>query len=228
MLLRYLVIELCIGNLQDLVCGKKCYKGELAMTDASYLPILCQISRGLDYLHQLRILHGNLKPSNILISLPNENGDHNIKLADFGLFFCNGENSKCPFVFSEGWMCSFDSRDPVKPSFDIFSLGCIFGFIVSNGINPFGINSVSRINNRQSMTLTLGKMAICVQDVELFQLISKMVLFEDSQRPTAYQVSQFVFMRQKRALENGVQKQQSRSMPALLPLNPQALVSDVR
>ena len=58
-----------MGTLQDLVIGG--YDG-FAMTETSHLPILVQIARGIDYLHQLGIVHGNLKPTNVLVSFPNE------------------------------------------------------------------------------------------------------------------------------------------------------------
>ena len=176
-----------MGTLQDLVIGG--YDG-FAMTETSHLPILVQIVRGIDYLHQLGIVHGNLKPTNVLVSFPNEeNGQPEpmIKLADFGLLQWD------KFVFTEGWMCPFESRDPVAPSFDIFPLGCVFGFTVSNGTHPFGADPIIAISNRQPMMLTLDQMRSSVQSEDLLNLINRMVHYEAGKRPSAFEILEFVF-----------------------------------
>ena len=85
-------------------------------------------------------------------------------------------------VTTEGWMCPTDAQDPIYLLFDIFSLGCVWGFIVLNGLHPFGSDPISRIANRQPMWLTLSQMeafGLFKPDFSLsvFQLIVRMLNF---------------------------------------------------
>ena len=207
---RYLATEFCMGTLQDLVTGG--YEG-FAMTDTSHLPILVQIARGIDYLHQLGIVHGNLKPTNVLVSFPNEEKDQRepmIKLADFGLLH------RDTIVFTEGWMCPFDSRDPVAPSFDIFPLGCVFGFTVSKGTHPFGTNPITAFSNRQPMTLTLDQIESGVRNEVFLNLINRMVHYDAGRRPSAFEILAFVFHSEQQQIE-----QQQETTPDLVIPHPQ-------
>ena len=99
-----------MGTLHDLVCGGY---DDFAMTDQSYLSVIRQITEGLNQLHSLGIVHGNLKPSNILVSFPKGDGtEPMMKLADFGIRHAvqNEATGVTQFrlVTTEGWMCPFD------------------------------------------------------------------------------------------------------------------------
>ena len=52
--------------------------------------VLHQIVKGVHHLHLLNIVHGDLKPSNVLVSFPNGDLDPMLKVADFGL--CHNAN----------------------------------------------------------------------------------------------------------------------------------------
>jgi len=176
-----------MGTLEDLICGDY---DDFAMTEQSHLPVIQQITSGLNQLHSLGIVHGNLKPSNILVSFPK--GDTNepmMKLADFGIRPVVRDaatgNTRFRLVTTEGWMCPTDSQNPIRPSFDIFSLGCVCGFIALNGFHPFGTDPISGINNRQ-MTPTLNQMQDSdVKCISIFDLIVRMLNFDPSKRPAA-------------------------------------------
>lgn len=56
--------ELCIGTLEEYV--KKKYKGTEFKNERE---ILLQITKGLAYLHKLKIVYQDIKPNNILISV---------------------------------------------------------------------------------------------------------------------------------------------------------------
>ncbi len=79
-----------------------------------FIKLAIQICRGLSFAHQNRILHGNLRPSNILLS-----ADMQVKLADFGLDEHYRIRSK-----DGNWYGDRQSqRDELA---DIFSVGAIF------------------------------------------------------------------------------------------------------
>ena len=116
LLFRYIAIEYCMGTLADLVCGGN---DDFAMTEQSHLPVLYQITAGLNQLHSLGIVHGNLKPSNILVSFPKGNGtEPMIKLADFGIRHAVWDEATglthFRLVTTEGWMCPAASQDPIE------------------------------------------------------------------------------------------------------------------
>lgn len=46
---------------------------------------LQQITQGLRHLHNLKIVHRDIKPQNILVSRPNRDGHHRMLISDFGL-----------------------------------------------------------------------------------------------------------------------------------------------
>ena len=198
-----------MGTLEELVCGG--YDG-FAMTDRSQLPILKQITAGVHQLHSLRIVHGNLKPSNVLVSFPKGEGtEPMIKLADFGIRHAVRveETGLTQFrlITTEGWMCPTDSQDPIEPPFDVFSLGCLFGFIGSKSVR-FGSDWILCINNNRLMNLNFGQLE---GNSPFFYLTAQMLFFVADKRPSASDV-----------LNNPVfnQKKQLKQMPELEPLNP--------
>ena len=176
-----------MGTLEDLVCG---VNDDFAMTEQSHIPVLNQITSGLNQLHSLGIVHGNLKPSNILVSFPKADGtEPMMKLTDFGIRHAVRDETtgltQFRLVTTEGWMCPADSEDPIQPSFDLFSLGCLFVYVSSNGLHPFGTDPASRIRNRQPMMLILGQMATSLLKASFLALGAQMLDFDSKMRPSA-------------------------------------------
>ncbi|XP_060598538.1 serine/threonine-protein kinase/endoribonuclease ire-1-like [Ruditapes philippinarum] len=107
-------------------------------TNISNKEIISQILFGLQYLHSRQIVHGNLKPSNILLQQRSDD-ELLFKLSDFGLLKLHSqtENGTVDWLAPE----IYDMRRPgildLERSFwqrsDIFPLGLIFYFIVSDG-----------------------------------------------------------------------------------------------
>ena len=81
-----------------------------------------QICEGLSFAHKNRIVHGNLRPSNILFT---ESGK--VKIADFGLeeHYASGEGQ-------ENWYNV--GREPKSPRADIFAVGTILYQILTGSL----------------------------------------------------------------------------------------------
>ena len=61
------------------------------------LTILRQATQGLAHLHSLDIVHRDIKPHNVLISMPGKKGEVRAMISDFGL--CKKLKVSAPFFF---------------------------------------------------------------------------------------------------------------------------------
>jgi serine/threonine protein kinase len=113
--------------------------------------IFLQSINGLDFLHKLGIVHKNLNPKNILISAPNEYGIELVKL----LFEEEIDETYSAPELILGKSCTRKS--------DIFSLGCVFHFLIHNGKHPF---------NRSIGKSTLDRLTPRTMNCLLNQIIS--------------------------------------------------------
>ena len=187
----YFVTELCAVNLQDLMTNN--YINYISPEE-----ILRQILKGVHHLHLLKVVHGNLKPTNILVSCPKGDLGPMIKVADFGL--CRhakeygSEEQRFLPASTEGWFCPFDPMDEKGRrtySFDVFPLALLFGFVASKGVHPHGSNleeAIRRIQNQQPMTLTLDKVDENLRSCSFWDLINKMLSYDATKRPSTSQI----------------------------------------
>ena len=81
-MLRYIALELCQATLHDYVEGRVSLSVEKPLDT---LTMLRQATQGLNHLHNLDIVHRDVKPHNVLISLPGSKGDVRAMISDFGL-----------------------------------------------------------------------------------------------------------------------------------------------
>ncbi|XP_067859133.1 serine/threonine-protein kinase/endoribonuclease IRE1 isoform X2 [Heptranchias perlo] len=154
----YIAIELCAATLQEYVEDSK-----FDHIDLDPVTALFQTMSGLAHLHSLNIVHRDLKPRNILISLPNSHGNVRAVISDFGLCkkLSAGHHSfslRSGIPGTEGWIAPEVLREEPKdkPTYaiDIFSAGCVFYYVVSEGKHPFG-DSFRRQSNISLGTYTL-------------------------------------------------------------------------
>jgi serine/threonine protein kinase len=95
------------------------------------------VARGLQYLHNNQLVHGDLKPANILI-----NGDYRAELGDSGLLpliqqdeFVGGKTITTSFTNSARYMAPELVHGEQSPTLetDIYALGCVgYEFLFSN------------------------------------------------------------------------------------------------
>ncbi|XP_062370424.1 mitogen-activated protein kinase kinase kinase 6-like [Cinclus cinclus] len=104
------------GTLQDIVTQTRMAEGEMAAVSRECL-------QGLDFLHSNRVIHRDLKTSNILLGM-----DGSVKLADFGLCAQLGpEQDQCSsMVGTAHWMApEVVTSSPYGPKVDIWSFGIV-------------------------------------------------------------------------------------------------------
>lgn len=58
---------------------------------SSRINLCMQVANGMAYLHRNRLVHRDLKPENVLVTRADEDGDVQVKIADFGL------SRACPY-----------------------------------------------------------------------------------------------------------------------------------
>lgn len=159
--------------------------------------ILYQMTKGLKYLHDLGIVHRDIKPTNILIHVPNNEDTPSMKLADFGLSKALKSDQR---LYSNsnvinpsgtiGWMAPEMYRsDRFDSKADIFPLGINYYYTLTGGRHPFGndyIVRLMRIRNKERAFLEQRdfKDPYCY-DSEALDLINSMLNMEPEDRPTA-------------------------------------------
>lgn len=135
----YIALELCEGNLVDLLSNHK----ELY----SFLTPECclsQISSGMEFLHEQEVEHRDIKPQNILWRC---SGGAKIRfiISDFDLSHLIKDESS-GLRGSRGWSApELWNRGEVSTAIDVFSLGCVFYFALSQGSHPFGLVEQAQI-----------------------------------------------------------------------------------
>ncbi|NXG71857.1 ERN1 endoribonuclease, partial [Baryphthengus martii] len=214
---HYIAIELCSATLQEYVESPNFDRRSL-----DPVSVLRQTMSGLAHLHSLSIgeqaappgseqspvllqpwrltpalslpVHRDLKPCNILISVPNRHGQIRAVISDFGLCkkLQGGRQSfslRSGIPGTEGWIAPEVLQEAPKENptcaVDIFSAGCVFYYVVSGGQHPFG-DSLRRQANILSGSYQLS----CLQEeahdkLVVRELIVAMISPEPQHRPSA-------------------------------------------
>lgn len=135
---RYIALELAEGTLQDYVAGR------YDVSKITAKDILRQATAGLAHLHFLDIVHRDIKPHNVLLSVAGPRGEVRAMISDFGL--CKklqlGRMSfsrRSGVTGTDGWIApEMLIGERTTCAVDIFSLGCVFYYVLSKGKHPFG------------------------------------------------------------------------------------------
>uniref|UniRef100_A0A1A8FGK7 Serine/threonine-protein kinase/endoribonuclease IRE1 n=2 Tax=Nothobranchius TaxID=28779 RepID=A0A1A8FGK7_9TELE len=194
---QYIAIELCIATLQEYV-----EKKDFGRHGLEPVTLLQQTMSGLTHLHSLKIVHRDLKPHNILVSMPNAHGRVRAMISDFGLCkkLAVGRHSfsrRSGVPGTEGWIApevlSEDSIDNPTCAVDIFSAGCVFYYVVSEGSHPFG-KSLQRQANILLGAYSLDYLQSDKHvDIVARDLIEQMLSMDPQRRPSAESVLKHPF-----------------------------------
>jgi serine/threonine-protein kinase/endoribonuclease IRE1 len=156
------VLELCAGTLTD-YCEDK-YKGPELPPDGI---VLYQIANGLHYIHSRNLVHRDVKPDNILISITTP---VQMKLSDFGFvkkISPQGTFTQSGLKGTEKWMAPEilklmeDDEITEYPrgsiQSDTFAAGCVFFYFLTRGKHPFGKSFQIRGNILKNKPIELNK-----------------------------------------------------------------------
>jgi diguanylate cyclase (GGDEF)-like protein len=137
----YIAMELMEGReLQEMIYGKR----HLLITDA--LNIAIQIAAGLSYAHQQGVVHGDIKPSNIMIL-----GDDLVKIADFGIarMASSTEAKQEDAIFGTPPYMSPEQIQgkSIDARSDIYSLGVVLYYLLTDRL-PFSEDDISLLKNQ--------------------------------------------------------------------------------
>jgi serine/threonine protein kinase len=131
--------------------------------------VLCQLATGLEYIHEMKMVHRDIKPQNILIWVnPQKEEEVLMKWADFGLSKKVNENGSFSISGVQGtnnWLApellkilmqedeltdgsegsSSRQRGTVKS--DVYAEGLVFGYFYLDGEHIFGNSQTDIANN---------------------------------------------------------------------------------
>ena len=183
-LCRFIAYEFNSGTLKDLILGD--YNGPPVGTNRL---VLKQVTNGLEYLHEKKIFHRELKPCNVFVSHADRTVRPTMKLGNFGVHK-RGRGQKCVFELSlsKSWIPSeTHEKFTFTAAMDLFGLGCLIGFTLSSGRHPFGDDEetrISRIKKRDAMMLTVQHLKNVRDASGVFKLICSLLSVDPSTRPS--------------------------------------------
>ncbi|KAK6439611.1 bifunctional endoribonuclease/protein kinase ire1 [Oleoguttula sp. CCFEE 5521] len=184
---------------------------------------LKQLAKGVQHLHKLRIIHRDIKPQNILVAFPKskyvDTGPRMV-ISDFGLGKNLPENvstlidptgnagtlgwkapeliSKTRETDSNHSQMSVGSESGtngagVKRAADIFSLGCLFFWMLTDGVHPYEDEDDNSWMPMRELNIKRDRKRLDVLQrwsdaYEPLQLITSMLEHAPENRPTALQV----------------------------------------
>ncbi|XP_029178141.1 serine/threonine-protein kinase/endoribonuclease IRE1 [Nylanderia fulva] len=189
---RYIALELAEATLQDYVTGR--YDRE----KISVKNILYQATSGLAHLHLLDIVHRDIKPHNVLLSVPGPRGEVRAMISDFGL--CKklqlgrvSFSRRSGITGTDGWIApEMLNGERTTCAVDIFSLGCVFYYVLSDGKHPFGDPLRRQANILCGETNMTALQGISSSDRELALLLIKMMICRNpAERPPALSICNY-------------------------------------
>lgn len=171
----YLVIDYIDGR--SLGCNLNSNFNERSMEFR--IKILIKLITSLAYIHNNHVVHGDLKPSNIMICR-----DYSLKVIDFGLSVSpEREEIVNVFAFSPKY-ASPERLLGGKPSFkdDVYALGCL-SHIILTGVHPFGGKTSLEAKSENVYSSDIPRL-----DLRTKFIFAQMLSFNSANRPANAQV----------------------------------------
>ncbi|MBA43028.1 MAG: hypothetical protein CMF62_03350 [Magnetococcales bacterium] len=194
----YYVMEYCDG--EDLCI---LLKGAIKERIAKFY--FTQIFEGLNYLHQNKIMHRDLKPKNILLT----NNKTCIKIADFGFAKKVSSIQRCFTMCGSPLYMAPEilSRSSYGKESDFWSLGIIL-FEMIYGFNPFrhctDINDIAILSKNSRINIPPKKSNIKNISRECIDLMRKLLERDDSKRITWEQSKNHIWLKEFQTINKKV------------------------
>ncbi len=156
----------------------KKYRGPALPSD---IECLLQLSNGLEYIHNKRLVHRDIKPENVLIHIASSSDTAVLKWGDFGLsktttktgnYDLSGDRGTTNYFAPETLKALPETKDksnsgPIKiilnATSDVFACGIVFFKWLTKGVHPFGSEPFIDINNyfNRSNSINLTAVLYC-------------------------------------------------------------------
>ncbi len=125
-----ILLEFCPQNLQNFIEDNK-YSNK----NEELVKIIYQIAEGMKYIHFKKVIHRDLKPTNIMIM-----SDGTVKICDFGIskLMTIEEQTMTRGVGSQKFMAPeiINEEDYYDEKVDVYSFGVLLFFIMTGGLLP--------------------------------------------------------------------------------------------
>jgi serine/threonine-protein kinase len=190
----YIVMEYCPqGSLDDLSLlnpqERDLLKGRKPLKPLIVIDDIIEVCNGLEYLHSRKIVHGDIKPSNLLRGQDEKTGKETLKLANFGQSFVPEEyygqeirpRGDRYFAAPE----NLDWRSEPNAQSDIYSLGATL-YILLTGKPYLSFSGdegsdLQRVINRTTSIKPPHKVQITIP-LELSKIVERALEVEPSKR----------------------------------------------
>ena len=212
----------------DLIAGGEMFEhlinqGPYSEADAARL--VREVASAINFLHGLGIVHGDLKPENLMLS-SKEQAKAVIKVVDFGC--ARSENlddikedegtggvktANTPAYSAPEILAAAKDPDaphkPIEPSFDMWAMGVIL-YIMLTGVHPFDLHGTSTDAEIEEAVLSgkkppLGKSPLCAHlSPDAINLIDKLLQWNPKHRLTAHQLLEHPWVRGETARTNKI------------------------
>jgi serine/threonine-protein kinase/endoribonuclease IRE1 len=137
----YIALELCVGSLKDYLQSPE-MKAKITKKK-----VIDQVINGMEWLHSLKIIHRDVKPSNVLL-MEKSSDELEVKISDFGfakqIDVPSSQMSVVPDESSANYWTVPEMREnKYTAKSDVFSTGCLIYYVANNGTVPQTVDKIA-------------------------------------------------------------------------------------